>query len=126
MIVATGDSSRCSQPKQRHDNSRLSSSTVDDPVVGLVSSLNRPGGNITGFSFLDDSAVKSLELAKGVAARHPPIAVLFNPKIPITDVLLRSFAKAVRGGSVEVRALPSPAPKASDIASRRLSAAAVA
>jgi putative tryptophan/tyrosine transport system substrate-binding protein len=55
-----------------------------DPVkVGLVASLNRPGGNITGVSILDvELGPKRLELLHEVVPRATVIAVLVNPTDP--------------------------------------------
>jgi putative ABC transport system substrate-binding protein len=56
-----------------------------DPVeVGLVASLNRPGGNITGFSILDvQLGPKRLELLKELLPKAATIAVLVNPTDPV-------------------------------------------
>lgn len=53
-----------------------------DPVKnGLVSSLNRPGGNVTGVSYLSNAlAPKRLELLRELAATASIIAHLVNPK----------------------------------------------
>ena len=56
--------------------------TGDDPVkVGLVSRLNRPGGNITGISFYNsaDLESKQLELLREVVPKAAVIGVLVNP-----------------------------------------------
>ena len=60
--------------------------TGTDPVRdGLVASLNRPGGNVTGVSFLTgELGTKRLELLRQVAPRATTIAVLVNPNIPET------------------------------------------
>jgi putative ABC transport system substrate-binding protein len=54
---------------------------VPDPVgLGLVQSLARPGGNITGFSSFDPPLMgKWLELLKEIAPRVTRVAVIFNP-----------------------------------------------
>jgi putative tryptophan/tyrosine transport system substrate-binding protein len=55
-----------------------------DPVQhGLVASLNRPGGNVTGISFINAQLVpKRLQLLKLLNPKTATIAVLVNPKNP--------------------------------------------
>jgi putative tryptophan/tyrosine transport system substrate-binding protein len=57
---------------------------VTDPVgVGFVTSLARPGGNITGLTHLaPDLSGKRLELLKEVVPRLQRVAVLWNPNQP--------------------------------------------
>jgi putative ABC transport system substrate-binding protein len=57
---------------------------VIDPIVaGFVASLNRPGGNTTGFSSIEHSiSAKWLELLKDVVPRVKHVAVLFHPSNP--------------------------------------------
>ncbi len=61
--------------------------TAGDPVSsGLVASLNRPGGNVTGVSFFGGaSGTKRLELLRQVAPKATTIAVLMNPNTPTTE-----------------------------------------
>jgi putative ABC transport system substrate-binding protein len=82
---------------------------VNDPVAqGIVSSVARPEGNITGFSFIDYSVVeKSLELLKQVAPGIARAAVMFNPETyPYYNVFLRSFEASAQRLSVEVTGTP--------------------
>jgi putative ABC transport system substrate-binding protein len=55
-----------------------------DPVqYGLVASLNRPGGNITGISFINSQlGPKRLQLLRLLSPKTATIAVLVNPKNP--------------------------------------------
>jgi putative tryptophan/tyrosine transport system substrate-binding protein len=55
-----------------------------DPVTpGLVSSLSRPGGNITGVSFLANTLLaKQLQLLRGLSARSGVVGLLVNPGNP--------------------------------------------
>jgi putative ABC transport system substrate-binding protein len=57
-------------------------SVVNDPVSqGIISSMAHPGGNITGFSFLEYSMVgKSLEMLKRIAPQSTSVAIMFNPE----------------------------------------------
>lgn len=59
-----------------------------DPLqLGLVASLARPGGNATGFTFLQDElASKRLELLKEVAPRISRVAFLSNPDHPDNEL----------------------------------------
>jgi putative ABC transport system substrate-binding protein len=59
----------------------------DDPVKsGLVASLNRPGGNITGVSWLGALVgAKRLELLRQVVPRTTTIAMLVHPNTPETE-----------------------------------------
>jgi putative tryptophan/tyrosine transport system substrate-binding protein len=82
---------------------------VNDPVAqGIVSSVARPEGNITGFSFLDYSVVeKSLELLKQVAPDIAHVGVMFNPETyPYYNVFLRAFEASAQRLSVEVTGTP--------------------
>jgi len=57
---------------------------VGDPVrYGLIASLARPGGNVTGLAFLaGEMLLKNLELLKKVAPRTARVALLVNPSNP--------------------------------------------
>ena len=60
--------------------------TTTDPVAtGLVASLNRPGGNVTGATIMGDQLIpKQLELLHEVLPAATNIAVLVNPDNPAT------------------------------------------
>jgi putative ABC transport system substrate-binding protein len=82
---------------------------VNDPVEqGFVSSLAHPGGNITGFMFIDFQMVgKWLEMLKEAAPGVARAVLMFNPDTaPHYYVYLRSFEAAPRSIAVEVTAAP--------------------
>ena len=67
-----------------------------DPVgIGLVESLARPGGNITGLSSVaPDLAAKRLELLKEAFPKTSRVALLFNAAIPPAEVGLKEMRLA--------------------------------
>jgi putative ABC transport system substrate-binding protein len=74
--------------------------TGGDPVrAGLVASLNRPGGNVTGVSFITaELGSKQLGLLRELRPGAARIAVLVDPKWPLTERFvseLRAAALAV-------------------------------
>jgi len=82
---------------------------VNDPVEqGFVSSLAHPGGNITGFMFIDFQMVgKWLEMLKEAAPSVTRAALMFSPDTsPHYYVYLRSFEAMPRSVAVEVTAAP--------------------
>jgi ABC-type uncharacterized transport system substrate-binding protein len=82
---------------------------VNDPVEqGFVSSLAHPGGNITGFSFIDFQMVgKWLEMLKEAAPSVSRAILMFNPNTaPHFYVHLRSFEAMPRSIAVDITAAP--------------------
>jgi putative tryptophan/tyrosine transport system substrate-binding protein len=82
---------------------------VNDPVgQGFITNPGRPGGNITGFSFLEYSMVgKSLELLKELAPSTNRFFVMFNPETtPHYTVFLRSFQTVPPPRPLEILAMP--------------------
>jgi putative ABC transport system substrate-binding protein len=80
----------------------------DDPVaVGLVASLSRPGGNITGATRLAvELGAKQLELLHELVPTATSIALLVNPTNPTrADNLSRDLQVAARIRGVELRVL---------------------
>ena len=67
-----------------------------DPVsIGLVDSINRPGGNITGMSLMSSMLeAKRLELLSELMPKGTKIAILVNPDYPDTDFQLGSVETA--------------------------------
>ncbi|MGH2362289.1 MAG: ABC transporter substrate-binding protein, partial [bacterium] len=71
---------------------------VGDPVgTGIVASLNRPGGNITGLtSIAPELEGKRLELLREVIPKLSHIAVLWNPANPIHLILEKEVQAAAQ------------------------------
>jgi putative ABC transport system substrate-binding protein len=89
-----------------------------DPVqLGLVSSLARPGGNITGTTSLSaDLSIKQLELLKEAVPRASRIAVMWNPDNPWHPLVVKSLRSGHRLPGVELQLLEVRAPSEFDTA----------
>jgi putative tryptophan/tyrosine transport system substrate-binding protein len=70
---------------------------VDPVMFGLVGSLNRPGANVTGVTYLvAEMTPKRLELLHELLPRAPTIAFLANPANPATEAITRDLGEAAR------------------------------
>jgi putative tryptophan/tyrosine transport system substrate-binding protein len=78
-------------------------SAVNDPAgQGFVASLARPGGNITGFSYVDFPIIgKWLEILKEIVPGMRRMTVMFNPQTaPYFHIFLREFGAASLGADL--------------------------
>jgi putative tryptophan/tyrosine transport system substrate-binding protein len=75
-----------------------------DPVeLGLVASLARPGGNLTGVSMLmTELNAKRLELLSELVPQARVIALLVNPNYPGAERIMREVQDAARATGVQV------------------------
>jgi putative ABC transport system substrate-binding protein len=80
---------------------------VGDPVrSGLVASLAKPGGNVTGFTNIGpDLSGKRLQLLKEVLPTLSRVAVLWNPANPANVVLFQEIQGAARALGVTVQSI---------------------
>jgi putative ABC transport system substrate-binding protein len=71
---------------------------VGDAVgVGLIASLARPGGNVTGSTFIAEETIgKNLELLKVVVPRIARVGVVINPVNPVYGRVLRASEAPAR------------------------------
>ena len=78
-----------------------------DPVkLGLVASFNRPGGNITGISFLTaDLGTKRLGLIHELAPTIAVGAILINPTNPVAESVARDAQEAARSLGLQFHVL---------------------
>jgi putative ABC transport system substrate-binding protein len=78
--------------------------TGGDPVAaGLVASLARPGGNLTGMTFMGGELMpKQLELLSELVPQAPVIAMLVNPNDPLTEHFIRDVQEAVRAKGTQL------------------------
>jgi len=75
-----------------------------DPVeMGLVASLSRPGGNLTGTTIMGvDLGPKRLDLVRQLVTKALRIAILANPTFPMASAEVREVEDAARSLAIEV------------------------
>ena len=82
-------------------------SAVSEPIrLGLVPSLNRPGGNVTGMSFLDSELVaKSAQHLKEAVPAAAVIGLLVNPSGPSAEIYAKEAPAAARALGIQIPVL---------------------
>ena len=79
----------------------------DDPVkIGLVTSLARPGGNLTGINFFSSElAAKRMELLHEMVPAAARVAVLSDPTFTLTKSYMRDAETAARAMGLQIQVL---------------------
>ena len=91
----------------------------EDPVkLGLVTSLARPGGNLTGVNFFNvELAAKRLELLREVVPAAARVAVLVNPdNVANTEATMRDVGAAARAMGRQIQVLKASTSREIDAA----------
>jgi putative tryptophan/tyrosine transport system substrate-binding protein len=79
---------------------------VDPVQLGLVASLNRPGGNVTGLTFLTvELAAKKLEVLHELLRTSASVALLVNPNTPVTEPETKGVRDAARSLGLQLHVL---------------------
>ena len=107
-VIATGGLSSALAAKAATTTIPIVFNVGEDPVrTGLVASLARPGGNLTGINILiNELAAKRLELLHELVPAAIRVAVLVNPtQAAITEATLRDVAAAARDMGLQIHVL---------------------
>jgi putative ABC transport system substrate-binding protein len=105
VIVATGSPIPALAAKAATTTIPIVFSVAQDPVrLGLVASLARPGGNLTGVNFLTgELATKQLELLRELVPAASRVNVLVNPTNPIAEIMVRDVGSAARAIGLQIQ-----------------------
>jgi len=107
-VIATPSNVAASAAKAATTSIPIVFSVPEDPVsTGLVASLARPGGNVTGINFLNQETVaKQLGLLHELLPKATRIAVFVNPAIASNvEATLRALPDAARATGMVARVL---------------------
>jgi putative ABC transport system substrate-binding protein len=98
VILATGSSVPARVAKAATSTIPIVFAYGGDPVAdGLVASLNRPGGNVTGATFIGTAlTAKRLEFLRDIAPRVADVALLVNPKSTIAESQIKDANEAAQ------------------------------
>jgi putative tryptophan/tyrosine transport system substrate-binding protein len=108
VLVSTGGTKVALAAKAATTTIPIVFSTGEDPVArGIVASLGRPGGNLTGSVFLSvELSGKRLELLRELVPRAARVALLVNPADTANmEVTLRDVEAAARSFGMQIQVL---------------------
>jgi putative ABC transport system substrate-binding protein len=118
VIAAPGNTSAALAAKAATTTIPIIYSGAADPVqIGLVASLNRPGGNVTGFTTMQaDLAAKRIGLLHELLPRAARIALLVNPTNPGAELAIRDTQAAGSAIGQQIDVLPASTSREIDAA----------
>jgi putative ABC transport system substrate-binding protein len=119
VIVATGGSNSAFAAKAATATIPIVFGAGEDPVrIGLVASLARPGGNLTGVNFFSNElSAKRLELLCELVPGATRVAVLVNPANTLnTETTLRDVEPAARALGLQIQLLNASSSREIDTA----------
>jgi putative ABC transport system substrate-binding protein len=111
-VIVTEGAPAARAAKRATDTIPIVMGNAADPVgTGLVASLTRPGGNLTGLSDFNQAVVgKRLELLREIVGSLSHAAVLWNPTNPTNPLQLKEVETAARAMGVALLSLPARSP----------------
>jgi putative tryptophan/tyrosine transport system substrate-binding protein len=103
-VIAAGGPPAARAAKAATETIPIVFTVGDDPVkLGLVASLNRPGGNATGINLIDNELeAKRLGLLREVVPAANTIAALLNPTSPSVDTQSKDLQAGAHANGLEI------------------------
>ncbi len=122
LIAATGGMASVLAAKTATATTPIVFTTGTDPVkFGVVASLNRPGGNVTGVVFFNNElGPKRLQVLRELAPTAAVLGVIVNPKNPNTEYDIRDIQSAAQPLGLQVLVLNASSERELDAAFARL------
>jgi putative tryptophan/tyrosine transport system substrate-binding protein len=107
VIAAVGGAGEAQAAKTATSTIPIVFTTGGDPVErGLVASLARPGGNLTGVTIINlELMPKRLQLISELVPQARVIALLLNPNSPSAELIIREVQEAARAKGLQLRVL---------------------
>jgi putative ABC transport system substrate-binding protein len=107
MIAATGGEPSPLAAKAATTTIPIVCTLGGDPVeIGLVASLNQPGGNLTGTTIMAvEMGPKRLDLARQLVPNATAVAMLINPRFPTASAEGREVQDAARPAGIQINLL---------------------
>jgi putative tryptophan/tyrosine transport system substrate-binding protein len=104
VIVATGGTASAIAAKSATATIPIVFNVTDDPIkIGLVASLNRPGGNATGVTNLaTELEAKRLGLLHDTVPNVRVFAVLINPEDPAAEIMTKETESAASASGLRL------------------------
>ena len=111
LIVTSGSEAISAAKNATKEIPIVMASSGDAVTLGLVASLARPGGNITGLTNITwELAGKRFELLKAVVPKVTRVAFLLNPQTPQAVPAFREAQKAAQALGLELQSLEVKTP----------------
>ena len=111
-VIVTGGTPGVLAAKQATMTIPIVMATSGDAVTsGLVSSIARPGGNVTGLTFFNpELAAKRLEMLKEVVPSLTDVAVLVNQGNPVNEAIMPTMKLVARPLNLELQEFAARGP----------------
>jgi putative ABC transport system substrate-binding protein len=118
VIAATGGDPSALAAKAATGTIPIVFTIGGDPVqLGLVASLNKPGANVTGVTFIfSELGTKRLELLRQLLPNASTIAMLVNPDFPPTHAEVTDVQAGARSLGLQINVLNASTERQIDIA----------